>query len=144
MESTTKIELKQAIKELLREQKKFSASVFKEACEELVKEGVFVKGRGVYRHPNRNHVIDVSRLEAHDLIMGNGGRFLTVEFVKKDDSLRVMNCQVLKNQEVSHLGYIKMKDLAIKREDPEHCIRNMNIQTLVRFRTGKIEYRIKT
>jgi hypothetical protein len=135
--------MKEELKEFLKQQKKFDFRLFKEVCTELVKEGVFVKARNIYRHPNRNHVIDVSRLEAYDLIMGNGGRFLTAEFIKKDDSVRVINCQVLKNQEISHLGYIKVKDLAIYKDDPEHCIRNLNIQTLLRFRTGKVEYRIR-
>lgn len=83
----------------------------------------------------------ISRTKAFDLMMGNKGYFFTAEFVKKDGETRVINCQCLKDQDPK-LGYIKVKEASLMRTDPENCIRQINIQTLVSLKIGGVPYKV--
>ena len=85
---------------------------------------------------------NVSKTKAFDMIMGNNGRFLTAEFIDKKGNVRVMNCQVLREQDPK-LGYIKVKEASLMKSDPENAIRQINIQTLKSLKIAGVAYKIK-
>lgn len=62
----------------------------------------------------------LSRTQVVQAIRDSGFKFITVTFVKTDNSTRVMNCQVSKNDFMDNLGYIKAhtKD-GLKRVNPK-------------------------
>lgn len=62
----------------------------------------------------------LSRTQVVQAIRDSGYKFITVTFVKTDNTTRVMNCQVSKNDFMDNLGYIKAhtKD-GLKRVNPK-------------------------
>jgi len=84
----------------------------------------------------------ISKTKAIELMENNKGHFFTVVFEKKDKTTRKMNCQYLKDQGNSKLGYIKVKEpIALKKG--ENAIRNVNIQTLKELYIGKQAYKCR-
>lgn len=98
-------------------------------------------------NPNHN-VKSISKSAAAALITQVTGRFGTVEFVKKDNTLRKMNFRYCKDQDASVLGYVKVIDIALyntskkallakgltdakaKVQAEKGSVRNINLQTL--------------
>lgn len=70
----------------------------------------------------------ISRSNALNLMKNSKGRFFTVIFTKKDGTSREINCQYLKDQSDSELGYVKVQKRAGKA--PKDKIRNINLQTM--------------
>lgn len=62
----------------------------------------------------------LSRTQIVQAIKDSGFKFITVTFVKTDNTTRVMNCQISKNDFMDNLGYIKAhtKD-GLKRVNPK-------------------------
>jgi len=85
----------------------------------------------------------LSKTEAYHLMRSVGGRFFTVEFLKKDGKLRIMNCQVLKDQKDSVLGYIKVRETGKMRTDPKNSIRNINLQTVKKLKIKGVKYKVR-
>lgn len=56
------------------------------------------------------HEIKVSRTELVDLIKNSKGKFITVGFVKADGSERFINGQIVKDNFMDDLGYIKFRE----------------------------------
>lgn len=84
----------------------------------------------------------ISRTKALQLMENNHGHFFTATFTKKDGSERTMNCQYLKDQSASKLGYIKVKEpAALKRG--ETAIKQVNLQTLKAVSIAKVSYKIR-
>lgn len=86
----------------------------------------------------------ISRTKALDLMVNNKGRFFTAEFIDKKGQPRVMNCQYLKDQGTSKLGYIKVKEAALMRttSDPKKQIRQINLQTITALKVAGVQYKI--
>lgn len=85
----------------------------------------------------------ISRKKALELMLGNKGHFFTAEFVKKDGVPRVINCQCLKDQSDSKLGYVKVREAALMRSaTPEKAIRNINMQTITSLKIGGKVYKV--
>lgn len=85
--------------------------------------------------------VKIGMKAAWDLMLGSKGSFFTAEFIKKDKEARVMNCQVLKDQDPS-LGYIKVKEVALMRAKAKNAIKQINIQTLTALKIGGVAYTI--
>lgn len=83
-----------------------------------------------------------SKTRAHALITSAGGSFFTVNFIKKNGESRVMNCQYLKGQKISVLGYVKVKETKLMRTDPENAIREINLQTVKSLKIKGVTYTI--
>lgn len=81
----------------------------------------------------------ISRKKALDAMKNSGGRFFTVVFIKKDGTERTMNCQYLKDQTTSDLGYVKVRETGKMKTTPTDCVRQINLQTLKRFNTLKVK-----
>ncbi len=84
----------------------------------------------------------ISRKTALNMMQKSGGKFITVEFVKDDKTVRTLNGQYIKDQKMSPLGYVLMKESG-KMKKGENPIRNVNLQTLKSLRMGGITYRVK-
>lgn len=85
----------------------------------------------------------ITRKQALELMKNNKGHFFTATFVKKDGSTRVMNCQYLKDQSNSDLGYVKVKEAAKMKTSPSDCTRQINLQTLQSLTIGGQVHKIK-
>lgn len=86
----------------------------------------------------------ISKTKAYELMEGNKGRFFTAEFIDKKGQVRVMNCQFLKDQNKSKLGYVKVKEASLMRSetDPKKTIRQINLQTISSLKIGGQLYKI--
>ena len=95
----------------------------------------------------------IGRQKALELMQNNKGHFFTVIFVDKSSKDRTMNCQYLKDQKVSTLGYVKVKEAIkakiakntpVKKNTPKvSTIRTINLQTLKQLRIAGNSYKIK-
>lgn len=85
----------------------------------------------------------ISRTNALDLMLNSKGRFFTAEFITKEGNCRVMNCQLIKDQKQTKLGYVKVREASLMRSaNPEKAIRNVNIQTLEGLKIGGTLYKV--
>lgn len=84
----------------------------------------------------------ISKTKALDLMKNSKGHFFTAVFVKKDGMERVINCQYLKDQDISSLGLIKVKETG-KLKLNENPIRQINLQTLKQLSVGGQVYKIR-
>lgn len=84
----------------------------------------------------------ISRKKALSLMMESKGRFFTVCFTKKDGKDRVMNCQYIKDDSSLHLGYLRVKDIAIGKKTTSNY-RSINLQTLKSITINGKSYRVK-
>ena len=80
-------------------------------------------------------VKNIGRTQALELIKNNKGKFFTAVYITKKDKLRTINCQYLKDQGVSELGYVKVVE-NVKLKNKEQGIRNLNLQTLQLLKIG--------
>lgn len=85
----------------------------------------------------------ISRTTAVEMMKESKGRFFTVVYKKKDGSERQMNCQYLKGQRKSSLGYVKVKEASLLRKDPENCIKSIDSRTVISLRMGGLTYKVK-
>lgn len=79
----------------------------------------------------------ISKSKAVELIQNSKGRFFTVDFVKKDNSQRTINCNYKIPSKPSKLGYImvySMKDKGYK---------NINPQTIKNLTINNINYKVR-
>lgn len=85
----------------------------------------------------------ISKTKALDLIKNSKGHFFTATFTKKDNTQRTINCQYLKDQTASDLGYVKVKEAAKLKANPKDSTRQINIQTLTTLKIGGNLYKIR-
>lgn len=78
----------------------------------------------------------ISRTQALELMKNNKGHFFTAVFVTKEDKLRTINGQYLKDQGDSVLGYVKVTESS-KAKKKSNAVRNVNLQTLQLLKIGK-------
>lgn len=86
--------------------------------------------------PKTHNRKTISRTKALELMQNSKGRFFTATFIDKNNEVRVMNCQYLKDQEQSPLGYVKVREAALMRTNPNQCIRSVNLNTLQSLKMG--------
>ena len=84
----------------------------------------------------------INRTKALSLMQNNHGHFFTADFIDKNGEPRTMNCQYLKDQTTSPLGYVKVKEQALVRKG-EPAIRSVNLQTLKTLRIAKVNYKLR-
>lgn len=78
----------------------------------------------------------LSKTAAVDIIKNNAGRIMTVQFLKKDKTLRKMNF-IHKKGKVTNLGYLIVWD--IKKKE----YRNVNPRTIVSINVNKTKFVVK-
>lgn len=83
---------------------------------------------------------NISRTDALKLIQNNKGHFFTATFVNKEDELRTINAQYLKDSDTK-LGYVKVRETS-KMGKGENPIRNINLQTLEELRIGGKTFKV--
>lgn len=84
----------------------------------------------------------ISKEDALELISKNQGCFFTVEFVKANDQVRVMNCQGIKGQEEKS-GLLLVKEVSLMRKDPQKALKQINVNTLQKLKIAGINYKIQ-
>ncbi len=65
----------------------------------------------------------ISRTKAVKAIQSNGGKFMTITFIKKNNTERTINC-IMKNGAVSDLGYLNVYSI------PDKGYRNIDPRTI--------------
>ena len=86
----------------------------------------------------------ITKHNALDLMKNSKGHFFTAIFRKKDNTLRKINCQYLKDQEQSELGYVKVNELCkLKSKGGETAVRSINLQTIEILVIGKNVFKVK-
>ncbi len=65
----------------------------------------------------------ISRTNVVKAIQSNGGKFMTITFVKQDKSERVINC-IMKNDSTTKLGYLNVYSI------PDKGYRNIDTRTI--------------
>lgn len=109
----------------------------------MVNEGVLVANGDVYSDPRVEvktsvkaskqiaelKTKNISRSKAADLIRNSKGAIFSATFIKKDRTLRTINCKLHEKGGNGELGYIKVNEIGkIKKGEP--AVRNLNLQTL--------------
>jgi len=84
----------------------------------------------------------ISKSKALELMSNNKGHFFTAIFIDKDGERRTINCQYLKDQKQSPLGYCKVRELN-KLKRGEESIRQINLQTLISLSIGGQKYHVR-
>lgn len=96
----------------------------------------------------------IGKTKALELMENNRGHFFTATFVDKKGVVRIMNCQYLKDQTYSKLGYVKVRE-AIKAKVQKNApkkrgvtvkddtIRQINLQTLMELKIAGNSYKVK-
>jgi len=82
----------------------------------------------------------LSKKKALEYMSNNKGHFFTAIFIDKDGERRTINCQYLKDQKQSVMGYVLVKE-ASKLRKGEDAIRSINLQTLKEIHIGGIKYK---
>lgn len=85
----------------------------------------------------------LSRTKALQLMKDNKGRFFTAVFTKKDGEVRKINAQYVPDQDLSNLGYVKVREASKLKTNPSDSIRQINLQTLKTLKVGGVEYQIR-
>ena len=83
----------------------------------------------------------LSKKKALEYMKNNKGHFFTAIFTDKELKERTINCQYLKDQLDTGLGYVRVKE-ASKLKKGEDAIRNINIQTLLELHIAGIKYKL--
>lgn len=91
----------------------------------------------------KSTVKTISRTKALELMENNRGHFFTATFVSKKKGERTINCQYLKDQTYSRLGYVKVKEAIKAKVDPKDAIRQINMQTLTALKIAGNSYKVK-
>lgn len=84
----------------------------------------------------------ISKTKALELMQNNKGHFFTATFIAKKGE-RTINCQYLKDQGRSSLGYVKVREAIKAKMNPKDSIRNINLQTLKSLKIAGHSYRVK-
>lgn len=84
----------------------------------------------------------LSRTKAHDMMKNNKGHFFTAVYTKKDGTTRTINCQYVKDQTPSLLGYVLVKEAKLLKAKAKEPIRNLNLQTLQTLKIGGTVYSV--
>jgi hypothetical protein len=100
-----------------------------------------VKTSSTKKNPTKN-TSSINRTKAFELMRDSKGHFFTAVFTKQDGSKRTINCQYMKDQETSNLGYVKVKE-ANKLKKDENPIRQINLQTIESLKIGGKLYTVK-
>lgn len=90
----------------------------------------------------------ISKKKAHELLTTIGSKFFTALFIDKEGEFRKINCQYLKNQSESTLGYIKVREACRLKTNKnsgenESTIRSINLQTLKELKISGAAYKLK-
>lgn len=94
----------------------------------------------------------ISKAKALELMENNRGHFFTSTTISKDGEIRIMNCQYLKDQTQSKLGYVRVKENILSKKlkngakdlkKSETGIRTINMQTLLELRIAGNSYKVK-
>lgn len=85
----------------------------------------------------------IGRSKALELMENNKGHFFTATFVDKKNQERTINCQYLKDQTYSRLGYVKVKEAIKAKMDANDAIRQINLQTLKSLKIAGNSYKVK-
>lgn len=120
----------------------YSDPTVKIANKPVAKSTVAVKKVTTSKTLNMANAKKISRKKALELMENSKGRFFTVEFVKQDGSLRLLNGQYVKDQKKSALGYILMKESSKLKANVKEPIRNVNIQTLKALKISGQVYKV--
>lgn len=83
----------------------------------------------------------IGRKQALELMRNNKGRFFTATFVNKENNLRTINAQYLKDQGTTDLGYVKVRETS-KMKGEENSIRQINLQTLEELSIGGKTFKV--
>lgn len=82
--------------------------------------------------------------QAVKYIAGSGGRFFTVEFIKKGDGTpRKMNCSLIAGQTLSVNASVKVKETTKAKYDPNDSIRQFDPKTLTSIKILGNTYKVK-
>jgi len=84
----------------------------------------------------RNDKKTIGKTKAAELITDSKGKFFTVTFMKKDNTMRTINCNYSKNQKKSALGYINVYSMKDKQ------YKNINMQTVKMLAINGITYKV--
>lgn len=85
----------------------------------------------------------ISKTDAAEMIINsNHGQAFTATFVKKNGQNRQINCQYMKDQAPSKLGYIKVKEMNKLRAGVQP-IRTVDLRTLLSYSMGQVDYKIR-
>jgi hypothetical protein len=87
----------------------------------------------------------ISKLEAYDKMMATNGKLFTVEFVKRDGSLRTMNCRlnVTKHLKGGKPAYDAFSKALLHVYDMvSKGYRTVNLETVFKLRSNKKEYEV--
>ena len=87
----------------------------------------------------------LSKLEAYAKMKSSKGRAFTVTFVKKDKSVRVMNCRlgVTKHLKGGTLGYNPIEKLLLGVFDMQKkAYRMVSLVTMFSLKIDKVEYEV--
>lgn len=85
----------------------------------------------------------ISKTKALELMENNKGHFFTATFIDKKNEERTMNCQYLKDQTYSKLGYVKVKEAIKAKMTANDAIRQINLQTLKSLKIAGNSYKVK-
>lgn len=92
----------------------------------------------ISRNPSQTRI---SRSKALEMMENSKGHFFTATFVSKKGE-RTINCQYLKDQSRSKLGFVKVKEAIKAKLDPKDAIRQINLQTISRLSIAGNSYKI--
>lgn len=82
-------------------------------------------------------------MKALDMMKSSKGRIFTVVFTKKNGTERMMNGQYIMDQDSPVMGYVKMRDVVLRKKDSKTtAIRNVNLQTLKSLTISGSTYKI--
>ena len=80
----------------------------------------------------------IGKAQALELMRNNKGHYYTVEFLKEDNTLRVLNGQF---HSVDELGYMKMRECSKLRKG-KRAFRNVRILGIKKLKIAKQEYNV--
>ena len=135
-----------------------TVAVKKTAKKVTKKSSTVVESPKVVSNDTKTTTKTISKTKALELMENNRGHFFTATFITKEGELRTMNCQYLKDQSNSKLGYVKVKEAikakvakeaakkakaAKKKVAKPDVIRNINMQTLKTLKIAGNSYKVK-
>lgn len=83
----------------------------------------------------------LSKKKALEYMSNNKGHFFTAVFVDKEGKDRKINCQYLKDQKQSPLGYVLVRECNKLRKG-EDAIKSVNLQSLKELHIAGIKYKL--
>jgi hypothetical protein len=111
----------------------------KKAAKKTAKKAVKAIVKTVFKAPATK---TIGRTKALELMENNRGHFFTATFISKKGE-RTINCQYLKDQTYSKLGYVKVKEAIKAKMASGDAIRQINLQTLKSLKIAGNVYKVK-